>query len=186
MSALILGSKGKGVLNSSSKVVYFNDLVNGSTVEFQKVLIKQSDTAALFYSSGTTGISKGVILTHENFIAASLMMTSDQEFKGETDDVFLCVVPMFHVFGLALILYAQLQKGYTVVSMAKFDFELMLKAIEKYKITRLWVVPPIMLALAKHGAVKKYDISSLKRIGSGAAPLGKEMMQSVLTLCLRL
>ncbi|KNA16605.1 hypothetical protein SOVF_087710 [Spinacia oleracea] len=177
MPALILGSKGKGVLNSSSKVVYFNDLVNGSAVDFPKVLIKQSDTAALLYSSGTTGVSKGVILTHGNFIAASLMMTSDQEFEGETDDVFLCVVPMFHVFGLAVILYGQLQKGSTVVSMAKFDFELMLKAIEKYRITRLWVVPPIMLALAKHGAVKKYDISSLKQIGSGAAPLGKEMMQ---------
>ncbi|KNA21565.1 hypothetical protein SOVF_042000, partial [Spinacia oleracea] len=61
-------------------------------------------------------------------------------------------------------------KGYTVVSMAKFVFELMLKAIKKYRISRLWVVPPIMIALAKHDAVKKYDISSLKQIGSGAAP----------------
>ncbi|XP_021724352.1 4-coumarate--CoA ligase-like 7 isoform X1 [Chenopodium quinoa] len=177
LPALILGSKDNGVLNSSSKVVYFNDLVNGSAVDFPKVVIKQSDTAALLYSSGTTGVSKGVILTHGNFIAASLMVSSDQKFEGEFDEVFLCVIPMFHVFGLSVVLYGQLQMGNAVVSMAKFDFELMLKAIEKYRVTKLWIVPPIVLALAKHNAVKKYDLSSLKQIGSGAAPLGKEMMQ---------
>lgn len=177
LPALIIGSKGNEGLSSNSKVVYFDDLVSGSAVDFPKVKIKQSDTAALLYSSGTTGVSKGVILTHRNFISASLMMTSDQENQGEIDDVFLCVIPMFHVFGLSVILYAQLQKGNTVVSMEKFDFELMLKAIEKYRVTKLWVVPPVILALAKNNAVKKYDLSSLKQVGSGAAPLGKEMMQ---------
>ncbi|XP_021766446.1 4-coumarate--CoA ligase-like 7 [Chenopodium quinoa] len=177
LPALILGSKENGILNSSSKVVYFNDLVNGSAVDFPKVVIKQSDTAALLYSSGTTGVSKGVILTHGNFISASLMVSSDQKLEGELDEVFLCVIPMFHVFGLSVVLYGQLQMGNAVVSMAKFDFELMLRAIEKYRVTKLWIVPPIVLALAKHNAVKKYDLSSLKQIGSGAAPLGKEMMQ---------
>ncbi|KMT02326.1 hypothetical protein BVRB_9g205510 [Beta vulgaris subsp. vulgaris] len=177
LPVLILGSKGNGNLKSNSKVVYFNDLVNGSAVDFPKVEIKQSDTAALLYSSGTTGVSKGVVLTHRNFIAASLMVTSDQESQGEMDDVYLCVIPMFHVFGLSVILYSQLQKGNTVVSMSKFDFEMMLKAIEKFRVTKLWIVPPVMLALAKHNAVKKYDLSSLKEIGSGAAPLGKELMK---------
>ena len=118
-----------------------------------------------------------MILTHGNFISSSLMATGDQEHEGETNEVFLCVIPMFHVFGLSVILYAQLQIGNTIVSMSKFDLEVMLKAIEKYRVTKLWIVPPIMLALAKHSAVKKYDLSSLKQIGSGAAPLGKEIMQ---------
>lgn len=117
------------------------------------------------------------MLTHRNFIAASLMASTDQDFEGEKHNVFLCLIPMFHVFGLSIVLYAQLQRGTAVVTMAKFDFEMMLKAIEKYNVTNLWIVPPIMLALAKHSSVQKYDLSSLKQIGSGAAPLGKEIME---------
>ncbi|KAG9145620.1 hypothetical protein Leryth_026699 [Lithospermum erythrorhizon] len=137
---------------------------------------KQNDTAALLYSSGTTGMSKGVVLTHRNFIASALMVTCDQEMLGVMQNVFLCVLPMFHVFGLALIMNAQLQRGNAVVSMSKFELGMILMAIEKYKITHLWVVPPIILALAKNSVVKKYDLSSLREIGSGAAPLGKELM----------
>ncbi|KAJ8423314.1 hypothetical protein Cgig2_026130 [Carnegiea gigantea] len=177
LPALILGPKRAGNVVSSSKVFYLDDLVNGFPVDLPVVPIKQSDTAALLYSSGTTGVSKGVVLTHRNFIAASLMASTDQDFEGEKHNVFLCLIPMFHVFGLSIVLYAQLQRGNAVVTMAKFDFEMMLKAIEKYKVTDLWIVPPIMLALAKHSSVKKYDLSSLKQIGSGAAPLGKEIME---------
>ncbi|CAI0397968.1 unnamed protein product [Linum tenue] len=110
------------------------------------IRVKQSDTAALLYSSGTTGVSKGVVLTHRNFIAAAMMITMDQEVAGEPDNVYLCFLPMFHVFGLAVITYAQL------------------------------VVPPVMLALAKQSLVKKYDLSSLREVSSGAAPLGKDLM----------
>lgn len=84
---------------------------------------------------------------------------------------------MFHIFGLGVILYSQLQEGNSIVSMGKFDFEGVLKNVEKYRVTHLWVVPPVILALAKHDVVKKFDLSSLKQIGSGAAPLGKELME---------
>lgn len=141
------------------------------------VEIKQSDTAALLYSSGTTGISKGVELTHGNFIAAALMVTMDQDLMGEYHGVFLCFLPMFHVFGLAVIAYSQLQRGSALVSMARFELELVLRNIERYRVTQLWVVPPVFLALAKQSVVKKYDLSSLKYIGSGAAPLGKDLME---------
>ncbi|KAL4011118.1 hypothetical protein IC575_028165 [Cucumis melo] len=165
----------------SSKILCFNDLVNmagdKSGSEFPIVGVKQSDTAALLYSSGTTGASKGVILTHRNFIASSLMITMDQTFSGEEHGVFLNFLPMFHVFGLACITYAQLQKGNTIVSMPKFNLEKALWAVEKYKVTDLWVVPPVVLALAKQSLVKKYNLSSVKRVGSGAAPLGRELME---------
>ncbi|KGN64806.1 4-coumarate--CoA ligase-like 7 [Cucumis sativus] len=165
----------------SPKILCFNDLVNmagdKSGSEFPIVGVKQSDTAALLYSSGTTGASKGVILTHGNFIASSLMITMDQTFNGEEHGVFLNFLPMFHVFGLACITYAQLQKGNTVVSMPKFNLEKALWAVEKYKVTDLWVVPPVVLALAKQSLVKKYNLSSVKRVGSGAAPLGRELME---------
>lgn len=182
LPVVLLGSKEKlssSGHSSSSKVVHFHDLVklSGNVLTLPEVSIKQTDTAALLYSSGTTGVSKGVVLTHRNFIAASLMGTMDQELTGEVDYVFLCVVPMFHVFGLSVITYAQLQIGNCVVSMGKFDFEMVLRAIEKYRVTHVWVVPPIILALAKSSLVKKFDLSSLKHIGSGAAPLGKELME---------
>ncbi|KAA3485721.1 4-coumarate--CoA ligase-like 7 [Gossypium australe] len=161
------------------KILSFHDLLDlaGDVKEFPHVSVKQTDTAALLYSSGTTGISKGVVLTHGNFIAAALMVTLDQELAGDMHRVFLCVLPMFHVFGLAVIVYSQLQKGNALVSMSKFDFGLLLKNVEKYKATHLWVVPPIVLAMAKQSIVKKFDLSSVREIGSGAAPLGKELME---------
>ncbi|KAF5744748.1 4-coumarate--CoA ligase-like 7 isoform X1 [Tripterygium wilfordii] len=162
-----------------SKIRTFYDLLDlaGSVSDFPVCNVKQTDTAALLYSSGTTGTSKGVVLTHGNFIAASLMVTMDQEMSGEMHHVFLCVLPMFHVFGLSIITYAQLQKGNALVSLGKFDFEMVLKTVERYKVTNLWIVPPIVLALAKQSVVKKFDLSSLKQIGSGAAPLGKDLME---------
>ncbi|KAA8544125.1 hypothetical protein F0562_022137 [Nyssa sinensis] len=179
LPAVILGSeRSSKFMDSSSRTTLFTDLVNNSRLvsNFPEASIKQSDTAALLYSSGTTGTSKGVVLSHRNFIAAALMVTADQGLAGEMYNVFLCVLPMFHAFGLCVILYSQLQRGNAVVSMGKFDLEMLLMAVEKYRVTHLWVVPPIILALSKQSVVKKYDLSSLKQIGSGAAPLGKELM----------
>ncbi|KAJ7947867.1 4-coumarate:CoA ligase [Quillaja saponaria] len=175
LPAVILGSGSPSGIVSNSKITSFSDLVKlaGSPTEFPATNVKQTDTAALLYSSGTTGTSKGVILTHRNFIAASLMITLDDELAGLMHDVFLCVLPMFHVFGLAVLMYSQLQRGSAVVSMRKFDLEMILRAIDTYKVTNLWVVPPIILALAKQNVVKNYKLSSLRYIGSGAAPLGK-------------
>lgn len=180
LPAVFLGSNHS---SSSSNVIHFDDLVNlggtgsGSGSDFPDSNVKQNDTAVLLYSSGTTGMSKGVILTHGNFIAASLMVAMDQELSGEAHNVFLCVLPMFHVFGLAVILYSQLQIGNAVVSMGRFELEKILRAVERYRVSHLWVVPPIILALAKQDVVKKYDLSSLKHVGSGAAPLGKDLME---------
>ncbi|XP_062082194.1 probable CoA ligase CCL7 [Humulus lupulus] len=172
-------SEDSSPLKSRAKVLTFHDLVtlSGPVSDFPMVDFKQSDTAALLYSSGTTGMSKGVVLSHKNFIASSLMVTMEQDQAGEMHNVFLCFLPMFHVFGLAIITYAQLQRGNTVISMARFDLEKILKDVEKYKVTHLWVVPPVILALTKNSIVKKYDLSSLKHIGSGAAPLGKDLME---------
>ncbi|CAA7046965.1 unnamed protein product [Microthlaspi erraticum] len=164
---------------SKQKVLTFDNVMELSdpVSDLPIADVKQSDTAALLYSSGTTGTSKGVELTHGNFIAAALMVTMDQDLMGEYHGVFLCFLPMFHVFGLNVVTYAQLQRGNAVVSMARFELETLLKNVEKYRVTQLWVVPPVFLALAKQSIVKKYDLSSLKYVGSGAAPLGKDLME---------
>lgn len=179
LPSVFLGSKDFSHIKSTSRVLGFQDLINLSPTssDFPAVSVRQTDTAVLLYSSGTTGTSKGVILTHRNFIATSLMINMDQELAGEMHNVFLCVLPMFHVFGLAVISFSRLTAGNLVVSIGKFEFESFLRAVEKYRVTDLWIVPPIVLALAKQSAVKKYDLSSLRCIGSGAAPLGKDVME---------
>lgn len=166
-------------IESNLRILHFHELINlsGSVADFPSVSIKQTDVAALMYSSGTTGTSKGVILTHKNFIAESLMVSMDQELRGDTHLVTLCALPMFHVTGLSVILYSHLRVGNVVVVMRKFEFEGMLRSIEKYRVENISVVPPIVLALAKQSVAKKYDLSSLKRIGSGAAPLGKDLQE---------
>lgn len=141
--------------------------------------IGQSDIAALLYSSGTTGANKGVILTHRNFICTSMMASGDQDLLGEPPNTFLCFLPLFHVFGLSVITYAQLQRGNSLVLMTKFEMESMLRSIEKYRVSHTFVVPPVMIALAKQAKVAKYDLSSLRLLGSGAAPLGKDVMEEV-------
>ena len=181
LPAVILGPNTN--LTSNPNVIHFNDLLNlnpsssSSDSELNINHVKQNDTAALLYSSGTMGTSKGVVLSHGNFIATSLMATMDQEVSGERHHVFLCVLPMSHVVGLSMITYGQLQIGNAVVSMERFGLEKLLAAVERYRVSHLWVVPPIILALAKQSVVKKYDLSSLKQIGSGAAPLDKDLME---------
>ncbi|PKI64602.1 4-coumarate--CoA ligase-like 7 [Punica granatum] len=179
LPTVFLGNRDFSHIKSGSAILGFRDLINLSRAssDFPMLSVGQADTAALLYSSGTTGTSKGVVLTHGNFIAASLMINMDQELAGETNNVFLCVLPMFHVFGLAVISYTQLRAGHAIVSMGKFEFERVLMAVEKYRVTNLWIVPPIIIALAKQSLVKKYDLSSLSHIGSGAAPLGKDVME---------
>lgn len=139
--------------------------------------VSQNDVAAILYSSGTTGLSKGVVLTHRSIIATALMVTADQEFYGEGRSVFLIVVPLFHIMGLITFTYSQLQRGNAMVVMVRFELEKALSAIERYKVTHLYTAPPVVVAMAKQPAVvRRYDTSSLKEIGSGAAPLGKDVM----------
>lgn len=180
LPVLLLGPEHANFERNKSRtgITFFRDLVrNSGSLNLDSVSIKQSDEAALLYSSGTTGISKGVVLTHRNFIAAAKMAASDQDAAGEMHNVFLCVLPLFHVFGLLVITYSQLLRGNVVVIMEKFDLDMTLKNVEKYEVTHLRVVPPILLAMAKNSLVKKYNLKSLKLIGSGAAPLGKELME---------
>jgi 4-coumarate--CoA ligase len=118
----------------ASNVTLYSDLVAGADeTQYRRPPTKQSDTAALLYSSGTTGDSKGVVLTHRNFIATSTMVTSDQDQRGEGPNVFLCFLPMFHIFGLSVITFAQLQRGNTVVVMSSFAMDTVMWAVERYR-----------------------------------------------------
>src|SRR5258707_1662672 len=133
----------------------------------------REDLVALPYSSGTTGLPKGVMLTHRNLIA-NLRQMDGLDYFGQ-DDILLCVLPFFHVYGLVVVLNMGLHLGATIVTMPRFDLEQFLGLIEKYRVTLSHIVPPIVLQLARNPLVETCDLSSLKMIFSGAAPLGPEL-----------
>eukprot|EP01117_Protostelium_nocturnum_P016448 TRINITY_DN6506_c0_g4_i1.p1 TRINITY_DN6506_c0_g4~~TRINITY_DN6506_c0_g4_i1.p1 ORF type:complete len:537 (-),score=207.78 TRINITY_DN6506_c0_g4_i1:21-1631(-) len=148
-------------------------------------LDSKTHPSCICYSSGTTGLPKGVVLTHYNIISNVIQVSSlDTFFTKETPyAITIGVLPFFHVYGITIIMNVNLYQGVTVITMSKFDLKLYLELIQKYKVTRLAAVPPIILALAKHPMVAQYDTSSLKHVISGAAPLGSDLEKE---LCGRL
>eukprot|EP00899_Mesostigma_viride_P005824 jgi/Mesvir1/15242/Mv06466-RA.2 len=178
--------------DSSLKVITFGDQPNSSAVSFLSLISSdplaapvavdpENDVVALPYSSGTTGFPKGVMLTSRNMLAniCQLSFTEPSLVKLTPDDVMLGVLPFFHIYGLTCIMLSALVVGFTVIVMPKFDMGEMLSHIQAYKITIAHLVPPIMLALAKHPVVDKYDLSSLRFLVSGAAPLGADVINAV-------
>lgn len=149
-----------------------------SDSEPRRVEVSQSELAAILFSSGTTGRVKGVLLTHANMIALiGGFWHLRQEMEDDSHPVSLFTLPLFHVFGFFMLVRG-LAVGETLVLMRRFDLEGMLRAVEKYRITYMPVSPPLVVALAKSPVVKRYDLSSLRLLGSGGAPLGKEVAEN--------
>ncbi|VVA91992.1 unnamed protein product [Arabis nemorensis] len=143
-----------------------------------KERVDQDDTATLLYSSGTTGMSKGVISSHRNLIA--MVQTVVNRFESDDgEERFICTVPMFHIYGLALFATGLLAYGSTIVVLSKFEMHEMMSSIGKYKATFLPLVPPILVAMI-NGADQikaKYDLSSIHTVLCGGAPLSKEVTE---------
>ncbi|PAN48200.1 hypothetical protein PAHAL_9G367200 [Panicum hallii] len=133
--------------------------------------VGQDDAAAVLYSSGTGGRSKGVVLTHRNLIATVELFVrfeASQYASPACDNVYLAALPMFHVYGLSLFAVGLLSLGTTVVVMKRFDVGEAVKAIDRFRVTHFPLVPPIMEALVH--AVQPPALDSLVQVSSGAAP----------------
>src|SRR6056297_93882 len=149
----------------------FTDLM-GAPIE-QVDVDPDEQIVVLPYSSGTTGFPKGVMLTHRNLVAN--LVQCEDALEVEDGEVVLAVLPFFHIYGMQVLMNFFLSRGSTIVTVPRFDLEQSLGLIQEHRITRLFAVPPIVLALAKHPMVSDFDLSSLKQVFSGAAPLGAEL-----------
>jgi 4-coumarate--CoA ligase len=138
-----------------------------------QVPVEADTVVVLPYSSGTTGISKGVMLTHRNLIANVAQVLSGADISE--DESFIAVLPFFHIYGMQVLMNTGLRAGVTIITMPRFDLEEFLRLHQEHGITRSFVAPPIVVALAKHPMVDSYDLSALKQVFSGAAPLSAEL-----------
>jgi 4-coumarate--CoA ligase len=133
--------------------------------------------AVLPYSSGTTGVPKGVMLSHRNLVAN--VEQSRQMITIEPDDRVLAFLPFFHIYGMTVLLNLAIKEHATLVTMPKFDFVEFLRIMQDHRCTYVFIAPPVAVGLAKHPLVEQYDISSVRMIFSGAAPLDGALAQAV-------
>ncbi|OJJ81655.1 acyl--CoA ligase [Aspergillus glaucus CBS 516.65] len=159
--------------------------ISGAT-RFRKTKIDpRKDLSFLVYSSGTTGLPKGVRLSHRNIVVNSLQLEAGdgnlsciggEDGKG---DRILAFLPFYHIYGLNCLLHQTIYRGYHLIVMQKFDIEKWCAHVQNYRITFSYVVPPVVLLLGKHPIIDKYNLSSLRMMNCGAAPLTQELVEAV-------
>jgi long-chain acyl-CoA synthetase len=156
----------------------FADLLAPATTSLPRPMIDPATRlAALPYSSGTTGLPKGVMLSHHNLVANCYQyLTPGEESSARSDDRVLCFLPLYHIYGLNVVLNPTLMVGATVVLMPRFDVQKTLNLIEQERITYLPQVPPVMNALCAAAEAGKFPARhNLRASKSGAAPLPPEL-----------
>ncbi|PYH99613.1 acetyl-CoA synthetase-like protein [Aspergillus ellipticus CBS 707.79] len=171
-----------------ARIKHFTSIrnISGAT-RFRKTKINPSrDLSFLVYSSGTTGVPKGVMLSHRNIVANVLQLAAGEaenlKWNGGADDKgdrVLAFLPFFHIYGLNCLVHQTMYQGYHLYVMTKFDLEKWCSHVQNYRITFSYVVPPVVLLLGKHPIVSNYDFSSLRMMNSGAAPLTQELVEAV-------
>jgi acyl-CoA synthetase (AMP-forming)/AMP-acid ligase II/NAD(P)-dependent dehydrogenase (short-subunit alcohol dehydrogenase family) len=160
------------VIDEMPGAVHYESLCGHGRQEAPSVAVDPSDVAFLPTSSGTTGLPKHVMLTHRNLVA-SLCQTR-LVHRVTRDDVVLAALPLFHIFGFQATLNLALLEGATVVVLPRFTLDAFLRAVQRYRVTRAEVVPPIVLTLANSAIVDEYDLSSLRVLTAGGAPLAAD------------
>jgi acyl-CoA synthetase (AMP-forming)/AMP-acid ligase II len=164
------------VFGEAAGATPFAELMAQPPERFSVDIDPQEDVVVLPYSSGTTGVAKGVMLTHRNLVANVLQAETCIHLReGER---VLGLMPFYHIYGMTVVMNLALHKGATVVTMPRFELEPFLRVLQDHRVERAYVAPPIVLALAKHPLVEKFDLSSVALVFSGAAPLDENLAQA--------
>ncbi|XP_009334566.2 4-coumarate--CoA ligase 2 [Pyrus x bretschneideri] len=160
---------------------HFSELTSADENDIPAVKINPEDVVALPYSSGTTGLPKGVMLTHKGLVTSVAQQVDGENpnLYFHSEDVILCVLPLFHIYSLNSVFLCGLRVGAAILIMQKFEITKLLELVEKYKVTIAPFVPPIVLSIAKSPDLDRYDLSSIRMVMSGAAPMGKELEDTV-------
>ena len=132
--------------------------------------------ATVNFSSGTTGLPKGVMITHQNLIANVEQASFMRNIGNDTDKQrWIGLLPLYHAYGQLYAILLATRSSIPVFIMKSFVFEEFLRVIETHRITHLHLVPPILIMLTKRSETAKYDLSSVTNVGSGAAPMSSEL-----------
>ena len=165
-------------VDPTGNLVSYNSLAADSGSRFSPVQTTPDDVILLPYSSGTTGFPKGVMLTNRSVGSNILQMIDKDLFDLSVGDRSIAVLPFSHLSGMVVVLLSSLYAGSKVVTLPKFQPEPFLYTIEKHKINSAHLVPPLVVFLAKHPLVEKYDITSITDIMVGAAPIGGDIAKA--------
>lgn len=168
--------EGPTVTSGPIPVRSFAELLAG-TGPVPALTVGPDDLAAVPYSSGTTGLAKGVLLTHRN-LAVNIPQMSRLGRVGPNSRL-LAVLPLFHIYGLNGIMNHGLHHRARLVTMHRFELTAFLEAIQRHRIDHLYLAPPVALALAKSPLVDDYDLSSVQVVVSAAAPLDAGLADAV-------
>ena len=133
--------------------------------------------AVIPYSSGTTGFAKGVQLSHTNLVAN--VVQSTPVLDATHDDRILAFLPFFHIYGMTVLLNLAFYRHAALITMPRFDLQQFLEIIQDQKVTFVFIAPPVAVALAKHPLVDQYDLSGVRGMMSGAAPLDESLANAV-------
>lgn len=167
------------VLDHAENYVSMTELISQAYRPPECFVHAATQLAVLPYSSGTTGKAKGVMLTHHNLVANIAQCSTVLPIRQ--DDTVLAVLPFFHIYGMNVIMNLTLQQRGKLVILPKFDLKPFLELIQNEKCSSIYIAPPIAVALTKHPLVKEYDLSSIRTIVCGAAPMDEALGAALTT-----
>jgi long-chain acyl-CoA synthetase len=157
---------------ADAEVTWWSELMRGSYPEPPPLRVDAvEDVAALVYTGGTTGLSKGAMLTHHNLVSNALQVGAWFSDVKDGEEAIMSVLPFFHSYGLSAVMNFAISRAMKLILLPRFDLEMALKAIDKEKATLFPGVPRIYIAINESKETSKYDLSSIRACFSGAAPL---------------
>ncbi|CAN6884635.1 hypothetical protein Bca4012_073426 [Brassica carinata] len=161
--------------------VSFTELTQADETELPKPEISPDDTVLMPYSSGTTGLPKGVMISHKGVVASTAQKVDGENphlnFTG--DDVMICFLPMFHTYAHNLLMLSAMRAGAAFLILPRFELNMVMEMIQKYKVTVVPMAPPVVLAFVNSQETERYDLSSVRMMFSGSGALTKELEDAV-------